>query len=245
MSNPNDEVGIIGQVYEDRRNGKCGKLVSRDKKYKTLTFEPVEGKSFLPATCTYSTFRSNLRKVNTDVPEETKEEAYAEVELTEQELTEAEAEKIEKKVKRKAKKERKVAEAVEKKERERTELSEGAYKNVLAVVHDYVESFGNLGVVVAENPYKLACSIKINGRSYLVMYSRAKKSEVYCVTVPQLMSNVQHEVELFKCKHHNAKTTGHFTESHSIHFSDLKQYLEEYREAFVEILSFVKESEEE
>lgn len=244
MKSTNDEVGIIGQVYEDRRNGKSGRLVSRDTKYKTLAFEPVEGKPFLQATCTYSTFRSNLRKVNTDGPVETKEEAYAEVELTEQELTADEAEKIEKKAERKAKRARKAAEAAEKEAKAISQRKLDGYNSLLLAVMKYVESFGNLGVQVAENPYKCACGVKINGRLMLMMYSRAKKQEVYCVTLPQLASSVQHNVELFKCKHHNAKTTGHFTESHSIHFTDLNEYLEEYREAFIEVLSFVKESEE-
>lgn len=53
------EVGIIGQMYEERKSGRVGVLESREKKYKTLMFRDKDGKSF---NITYSTFRSNWRK---------------------------------------------------------------------------------------------------------------------------------------------------------------------------------------
>ena len=40
------EIGVIGQIYEDRRTKKKGKLIERDEKYKTLLLETSEGKSF-------------------------------------------------------------------------------------------------------------------------------------------------------------------------------------------------------
>lgn len=54
-----NEVGIIGQMYEDRKSKKVGVLESREPKYKTLMLRDNEGKSF---NITYSTFRSNWRK---------------------------------------------------------------------------------------------------------------------------------------------------------------------------------------
>lgn len=54
-------VGNIGTAYEDRRNGKCGVLMSRDEEAKTLTFFG-NGEEF---TITYGAFKSNWRKVAT------------------------------------------------------------------------------------------------------------------------------------------------------------------------------------
>jgi len=57
------EVGIIGQMYEDRKTKKVGVLESREEKFKTLMMRDKDGKSF---NITYSTFRSNWRKYNGD-----------------------------------------------------------------------------------------------------------------------------------------------------------------------------------
>lgn len=54
-----NEVGIIGQMYEERKSKKVGVLESREPKYKTLMLRDRDGKSF---NITYSTFRSNWRK---------------------------------------------------------------------------------------------------------------------------------------------------------------------------------------
>lgn len=55
----NNEVGIIGQMYEERKTGKVGVLESREVKYKTLMMRDKDGKTF---NITFSTFRSNWRK---------------------------------------------------------------------------------------------------------------------------------------------------------------------------------------
>ena len=57
----NTEVGIIGQMYENRKSKRVGVLESREEKYKTLMLRDSEGKSF---NITYSTFRSDWRKYN-------------------------------------------------------------------------------------------------------------------------------------------------------------------------------------
>lgn len=59
------EVGVIGQMYEDRKTKRRGVLESRDEKYKTLMFRDEKGGSF---SIVYSTFRSNWRKCNGDAP---------------------------------------------------------------------------------------------------------------------------------------------------------------------------------
>ena len=73
------EIGVVGQVYEDRRTKKKGKLVSRDEKFKTLLMESEDGKSF---NISYGGFKSNWRSI--DVPVETIEEAMKEVEVPEE-----------------------------------------------------------------------------------------------------------------------------------------------------------------
>lgn len=54
-----NEIGVIGQIYEDRKSKKRGVLESRNEKYKTLMMRDEKGGSF---TIVYSTFRSNWRK---------------------------------------------------------------------------------------------------------------------------------------------------------------------------------------
>lgn len=81
------EVGIIGQMYENRKTKKVGVLESREEKFKTLMMRDKDGKSF---NVTYSTFRSEWRKYKGEVVvqtssqiEETVEAEQKEVESTE------------------------------------------------------------------------------------------------------------------------------------------------------------------
>lgn len=52
-------VGIIGQMYEDRKSGKTGKLIETNEKFRTLMFEGEDGKTF---SISAGTFKSNWRK---------------------------------------------------------------------------------------------------------------------------------------------------------------------------------------
>ena len=70
------ELGIIGQIYEDRRTKKQGKLIDRDEKFKTLLMESSDGKSF---NISFGGFKSNWRKV--DEPVQTIEEAMEEAKI--------------------------------------------------------------------------------------------------------------------------------------------------------------------
>jgi hypothetical protein len=56
---PVNEVGVIGQMYENRKTKKVGVLESRDEKFKTLMMRDNDGKSF---NINFSTFRSDWRK---------------------------------------------------------------------------------------------------------------------------------------------------------------------------------------
>lgn len=234
-------VGVIGQVYEDRRTHESGKLISRDEKCKTLTFESENGRTFVK---TYSTFRSNFRKISDIITEDVKEEAYAEAELTSIELTEDEAAKAERKIARKEKQEAKAKEAEEKIISARSKRVEDGYAYVLSVVKEFVDSFNNIQVEYIAWDYKKCVRLKVRNKLLMAFYSRSKMREVYVVSVPQLFPSIQPTVDVFKCKHHSAKSANGMTETFSIKFDDLAQLLQDYKEAIIEILSYVKESED-
>lgn len=62
------EVGVIGQMYEERKSKRLGVLESREEKFKTLLMRDPEGKSF---NITYSTFHSSWRKYQGEVVAQT------------------------------------------------------------------------------------------------------------------------------------------------------------------------------
>lgn len=240
MKNEVNEVGIIGQVYEDRRNGKSGKLVSRDKKCKTLLFESENGSTFV---VTFSTFRSNMRKKIDANPEDIKEEAYAEPEITSQELTEEEATKIEKKIERKEKKQAKAKAIEEADVQKKLQVRIDAYTQMKSVLHSFVDSFNNANVEYKDYDNKYLCTLKVRNKCLMQFYSRSKLNEVYVVSVPELFPAIQPSVAISKCRHHGAKSANHLTEAYSIADSDMAQLLEDYKDAIIEILSYTRESE--
>ena len=241
MSTDNDEVGVIGQVYVDRRNGKVYKLVGRDRKYKTLSLESENGTSI---AMTFSTFRNYLSKKPDTDPDVIKEEAYSEPEITSQELTDVEASRLERKEARRVKKEQKAQEDEEKAIRKREEKTDSYFNKMLDVIAEYTDSFSNPNFGYKFSEKKHTVSIKLNKRTPVVFYARSQFQEVYVVCVPQIMQNVRPSVNIFKCKSHNAKTTGALSESYSIKIEDLPKLLEDHKELFIEILAYKKESED-
>ena len=88
---PVGEVGIIGQMYEERKSKKVGVLESRNEKFKTLMMRDKDGKSF---NVQYSTFRSNWRKYQgeeviqtSEQKEEIKQAAKEELKLAKEEMS--------------------------------------------------------------------------------------------------------------------------------------------------------------
>lgn len=244
MANATNLPGIIGQVYEDRRNGDSGKLISRDEKCKTLTFQSDDGNSFVKS---YSHFRSYMRK-KADVPEEEiKEEAYAEAELTSIEVSDADAEKMEKNAKRKQKTAEKVEEAKTRKQKESMSEEDVSnyFNSMVDVVKDFVESFNSPLISYKSRDYKKACVFKVCGKSLMILYARPSRSTVYITSVPQFITEVKHSVDLQEIKHHSAKTVSQRSESYIVSISDLKANLEDLREAIIEIVSYKEEKESE
>lgn len=82
------EVGIIGQMYEERKSKRLGVLESREEKYKTLMLRDPEGKSF---NITYSTFKSNWRKYQGEVVAETSTQVEEKKATKAKEVAEAKA----------------------------------------------------------------------------------------------------------------------------------------------------------
>jgi hypothetical protein len=84
-----NEVGIIGQMYEERKSKKLGVLESRNEKFKTLMMRDNNGTSF---TVQYSTFRSNWRKYQGEEVIQTSEQKEEVKQAAKEELKEAKKE---------------------------------------------------------------------------------------------------------------------------------------------------------
>ena len=67
----NENLGIIGQKYEDRKTGKTGTLVRRDESANTLIMKAFGGSEFI-VSC--GAFRSNWRKAKDNITAVSKEE---------------------------------------------------------------------------------------------------------------------------------------------------------------------------
>ena len=243
-TNSNTLPGIIGQVYEDRRNGEFGTLVSRDTKCKTMEYQREDGTTFVRS---YSHFRSYMRKKAEASAEVIKEEAYAEAELTSVEVSEEDAKKMEKNAKRKAKAEEKAKKEVEPKQRKviAPEIKSDRYAELCKIIDDFVDSFGSVHICNKHRDYKNSCLLKVRGKGLATFYSRPKKNTVYILSVPQFIEGISHTVELTDVKHHEGnKSTKNRTESYVIAISDLKNYLEDLRELIVEVIAYEKKESE-
>lgn len=89
-----NEIGIIGQMYQNRKNKKVGVIESRNDKYKTLMMRDPDGNSF---SIVYSTFKSDWRTYSGDEVAETS---------TQVEEKKEKVKKAEKKLEKPAKKEK-------------------------------------------------------------------------------------------------------------------------------------------
>lgn len=144
------EVGTIGQIYEDRRTKKRGKLLERDEKYKTLLMESDDGKSF---NITYGGFKSNWRKIDEEVP--TIEQAMEEVEVPEEPV------KVEKPKKESVKKEVNTSDKIT------------FFGEYLQKVAQLAEKF-NSGVVVCPSEKKFMVTLKVNNAKLFETYAKYK-----------------------------------------------------------------------
>ena len=161
------ELGTIGQMYEDRRTKKKGKLIERDEKYKTLLLESEDGKSF---NVSYGGFKGNWRSV--DEPVETIEEAMQEVDTSKEDIPEQTTEE---------KKEEKPAKIVKK--RAERNISEG-YESAYHRVSEYAKSFNNPALIVDVLPNKRKVLLKFNNRKIFII-NYLTRSDEYRVCVSE------------------------------------------------------------
>ena len=146
------ELGIIGATYEDRRNGRIGKLISRDEKCKTLMFEAPEGKNFITS---YSGFRSNMRKKDIEISAESSNDVPETV-PTETEIVQENTEKPVKKAKK------------EKTDDSLFESSVEMYTDMLSKVSNYVDTFKNKRLKIFSRPEKRMVGIVADKRGHVV-----------------------------------------------------------------------------
>lgn len=83
----NDKIGVIGQMYVDRKSNKTGTLLDRDVENKKLTFTDVDGEQF---QISFAAFKSNWRKVIHEEPTKEVAEAPEAVESNVEETPEVE-----------------------------------------------------------------------------------------------------------------------------------------------------------
>lgn len=157
------ELGIIGQMYEDRRTKKRGKLVERDDKYKTLLMESEDGKSF---NISFGGFKSNWRSIETEEPmlEEIPEEKVVEEKPTKKS---------------------------HKKYKER-QVSDGLEEATLRIL-DYVKSFNSDKVSSSLVPNKRRLSVKINGTRVVVLTHMTRADNLQVSLVEPLFLTIKNK----------------------------------------------------
>lgn len=201
------EIGVIGQMYEDRRTKKRGKLVERDDKYKTLLMESEEGKSF---NVSFGGFKSNWRKI--DEPEVTIEEAMQEVEIPEV-IPEEQPKKEKKKYK-----ERQVDSTLE---------------DITLKLLDYAKSFDNQRINAGATPKKRSTTIRVDNKKVFEIIHVARLS-VYRVCVPEkLLLFIKQKKYISEVEYHekwiNTKYSFELTEDRIDTFlEDVRQYVIDY-----------------
>lgn len=155
------EVGIIGQMYEERKSKKVGVLESREEKYKTLMMRDREGKSF---NINYSTFKSNWRKYQGDEVIQTSSQI--------EEEKQDEAIESEKKAQR-AKSAKKVIEEASEKPRASVEDKRNAVKALCSIISDaFVGIIPDVRVVTTSR-----FAVKVHYKNHLIMGAYCRLDE--------------------------------------------------------------------
>ena len=211
------EVGVIGQIYEDRRTKKQGKLIERDDKYKTLLLESTDGKSF---NVSYGGFKSNWRSVSE--PVETLEEAMQEVEIPEKPeviKSEPKSEPVKK----------------EKKKQVERSISEG-YESASLLILDYAKSFHNPNITSDVEPNKRSVSVKVgNVRMFLIVYKvRTKLYQVY--SDETLLMQIKDKGYISSINHH--ENWPRFKYTYLIGADKLDEFIEDARQYIIDYINY-------
>jgi len=160
------EIGVIGQMYEDRRTKKRGKLIERDNKFKTLLMESKDGKSF---NITFGGFKSNWRKIDESI--QTVEEAMQE-EVPEEQISLQTKEAPVKKNKTKTKTRKPQA------PRQINIVLEETMLHIL----DYAKSFNSTKISTGIEPKKRNIRLKVdNTRMFILTYMARRDKFMVCL----------------------------------------------------------------
>ena len=197
------DIGVIGQIYEDRRTKKRGKLVERDDKYKTLLLESEDGKSF---NISFGGFKSNWRSI--DEPVETLEEAMQEVEIPEEKIV------------------------IKRKRTSKPRDVNPELESVVLEMIEYAKSFGNSRVHVSSVPKRRVVLLKIETRKVFEIILIARKN-LYKVCVPEallLLIREKKYVQENSIQYHNKWINTKYTftmqcEDVGLLFEDARQYV--------------------
>lgn len=221
------EIGTIGQIYEDRRTKKKGKLIERDNKFKTLLMESEDGKSF---NITFGGFKSNWRKV--DEPEQTVEEAMQE-EVPEEQIT------VKTPVKRKS-----ANHSVKKKPKTTIQKDDvnPAFEEAIKVLVNYVDTFNSDKLNVSPKFDRDFIAVKIGLRKFIEVFRR-QRTDHYTIAckedVAKMVNNLKyvHGVNYYK-------TRKPLNYAFNVSIDDFDTFLEDFRPFVVNMLSRVVEEDE-
>lgn len=201
------EIGIIGQLYEDRRTKKQGKLLERDAKFKTLLMESSDGKSF---NITYGGFKSNWRKVEEELPPE---ESFEEIPVVEQKVDEE-------------------SEAPKKKQKERN-VSKGLEDTTLRIL-DYAESFNDVNISSSLNPKKRSVTLKAGKRRMFILTYQKRNNNFQVCTYEDLYLRVANR-PYARCGQYN-ETWLSMKYSFLMDYDKLDEFLEDARSYVIDYM---------
>lgn len=221
------EIGIIGQMYEDRRTKKRGKLIERDNKFKTLLMESEDGKSF---NITFGGFKSNWRKV--DEPEQTVEEAMQE-EVPEEQIT------VETPVRLPVKKN-----VVKKKstKKVKSDSVNPAFEEAIKVLVDYVDTFNSDKLNVNPKFDRDFIAVKIGIYKFIEVFRRPR-TDHYTIACKEDVAQMVAGLKYINGVNYY-KTRKPLNYAFNVSVDDFDKFLEDFRPFIVEVLSAEVEEDE-
>ena len=212
------EIGVIGQIYEDRRTKKRGKLLERDEKFKTLLLESDDGKSF---NITFGGFKSNWRKV--DEPIQTVEEAMEEV-IPEEKIT------VDTKVKKITKKKSK-SKTVKKFNGEISEALEEATK----ILVEYISSYNSALLQIKPQFDRDYIAIKMGDRKFIEVFRRKRTNHYIIACKEDVAKFVKDFKFVYNLKYYPTRKPLNY--AFYVDADNFDKFLESFRSIIVDMLS--------
>lgn len=163
MAQTTNEVGTIGQMYQNRKNKqRIGVLESRNEKFKTLMMRDSKGDSF---TINYSTFKSDWRKYDGEQVAQTS--TQVEEKKVKEKQAEKKVEQAEKKVAKPEKRDKAQKSAVS--SEDVTEAATAMYEYAIGLVEKSKENItvriGRRGMIALRRGHKAIAEIWVNRKN--------------------------------------------------------------------------------